>query len=110
MKDKIKYLRLKLQSYSIDLKNLTENDLIEAKWEVRKRIYVHLYSTSPMLIEQSKEFDEILNIQNQFSLLKRQNKLSKDEISDNDQNIKTKFVNTIIVILYTYVNYEHIII
>lgn len=94
---KIKNLRILLQAVSAQFKNLTEKDLIQLNWSVRKRIFTELIDNTAYFEEQSLDLNSLNESYNkQLSLLKLR-QASSELILDYKQNYKTAFVNLIIV-------------
>lgn len=82
--NEINLLRSQLQYISDDLQSLTNADVAEMKWQIRKRILTSLLSQSPTLRDQSEELVELL--EHRSTVLNEQRK-SSTSTNDNNNNI-----------------------
>ena len=96
----IKNIRIQLQSACPELKNLTDKDLNDCKWTIKKMIFMELMSTSicPIFYEQCQDLEK-LNESYNLILSKHKansNNIPKEKLFEHEQNFKTSFLNIII--------------
>ena len=95
--NEIRIIRISLQSISSEFKNLTDKDLVDCKWLIKKRIFTELISLSNIFNDINNKIDILNENYNKTIALNRQNKLSKDIVIENERDYKTSFINFIIV-------------
>ena len=95
--NEIRIIRISLQSISSEFKNLTDKDLVDCKWLIKKRIFTELISLSNIFYDIHIKIDILNENYNKTIALNRQNKLSKDIVIENERDYKTSFINFIIV-------------
>jgi hypothetical protein len=102
--NEITLLRSQLQNVSEDLQSLTNADIIQMKWSIRKRILTSLLAQSPTLRDQSEELEELLEkrsivLNEQRKTTASSNDSNREARIESEKTFRTTFMRIVLAAL-----------
>jgi hypothetical protein len=95
-KTNIPVLRSRLQHECNELKCLTDTELGECKWSIKKSIYLQLFAISPSLRELSEELQDLQETRNVEVGLNKGKTVDRSIRQEEEMYFRTKFLDIII--------------
>lgn len=89
-------LRSSLQHACSELRNLTDAELLEAKWLTKKKVFQQLLAAAPCLHEHNEDLIDLNEQRCEESADQKRNGASKEERIESESAFRTKFMRIVL--------------